>query len=133
MNSSEFSRVRRLFEAAMNLPTSQQRAFVERFCVDDPITHDEVLGLLDADREMDSARRLLDEGGLKRTSVVEIPERIGPYRAMSVIATGGMGMVYEGIQENPRRRVAIKTLLIGPRDERALARFEAESDVLARL
>jgi len=125
--------VRRLFEAAMNLPTSQQRAFVERFCVDDPITRDEVLGLLDADREMDSARRLLDEGGLKRTSVVEIPERIGPYRAVSVIATGGMGMVYEGIQENPRRRVAIKTLLIGPRDERALTRFEVESDVLARL
>ena len=133
MNPSDFNRVRRLFEAAMNLPDSQQRAFVERFCVDDPVTRDEVLGLLDADREMDSARKLLDEGGLKRTSVVEIPEQIGPYRAVSVIASGGMGMVYEGIQASPRRRVAIKTLLIGPRDERALARFEAESEVLARL
>jgi len=133
VNPSDFSRVRRLFEAAMNLPDSQQRAFVERFCVDDPVTRDEVLGLLEADREMDSARKLLDEGVLKRSSVVEIPEQIGPYRAVSVIATGGMGMVYEGIQASPRRRVAIKTLLIGPRDERALARFEAESEVLARL
>gem|GEM_PF-5728094 len=133
MNASDFVRVRRLFEAAMNLPDSQQRAFVERFCVDDPVTRDEVLGLLDADREMDSTRKLLDEGGVKRSSVVEIPEQIGPYRAVSVIATGGMGMVYEGIQASPRRRVAIKTLLIGPRDERALARFEAESEVLARL
>ncbi|MCH2106391.1 MAG: serine/threonine-protein kinase [Planctomycetes bacterium] len=133
MNASDFVRVRRLFEAAMNLPDSQQRAFVERFCVDDPVTRDEVLGLLEADREMDSTRELLDEGGVKRSSVVEIPEQIGPYRAVSVIATGGMGMVYEGIQASPRRRVAIKTLLIGPRDERALARFEAESEVLARL
>ena len=117
----------------MNLPDSQQRAFVERFCVDDPVTRDEVLSLLEADQEMDSTRELLDEGGVKRSSVVEIPEQIGPYRAVSVIATGGMGMVYEGIQASPRRRVAIKTLLIGPRDERALARFEAESEVLARL
>ena len=47
----------------MNLPDSQQRAFVERFCVDDPVTRDEVLGLLEANREMDSTRELLDEGG----------------------------------------------------------------------
>jgi hypothetical protein len=133
MSSRDFSRVRRLFEAAMNLPVSQQEAFVQRFCVDDYVLRDEVLGLLESDREMDSARRLLDEGGLKRTPLVEVPEQIGPYRAVSVIASGGMGMVYEGIQESPRRRVAIKTLLIGPRDERALARFQAEIDVLARL
>lgn len=133
MSSEDFSRVRRLFEAAMNLPASQQEAFVQRFCVDDSDLRDEVIGLLDSDREMDSARQLLDEGGLKRSSVVEIPEKIGPYRAVSVIASGGMGMVYEGLQESPRRRVAIKTLLIGPKDDRALARFQSEIDVLARL
>ena len=133
MSASDFSRVRRLFEAAMNLPVSQQEAFVERFCVDDPELRDEVLGLLESDREMDSARQLLDEGGVKRSPAVATPEQIGPYRAVSVIASGGMGMVYEGIQASPRRRVAIKTLITGPRDKRVLKRFQSEIDVLARL
>ena len=133
MSASDFSRVRRLFEAAMNLPISQQEAFVERFCVDDPELRDEVLGLLESDREMDSARQLLDEGGVKRSPAVVTPEQIGPYRAVSVIASGGMGMVYEGIQASPRRRVAIKTLINGPRDPRVLKRFQSEIDVLARL
>lgn len=133
MNPAKFRRIRRLFEAAVNIPVPDQRAFVERFCVEDDGVRDEVLGLLEADREMDTTSHLLDEGGVRRTSVIEIPEKIGPYRAVRVIAQGGMGMVYEGIQESPRRRVAIKTLLIGACDERALARFEAEIDVLARL
>jgi len=39
-----------------------------------------------------------------------VPERIGPYRLLGRIGTGGMGAVYEGIHEAIERRVAIKIL-----------------------
>ena len=44
-----------------------------------------------------------------------------------------MGTVYEAIQENPRRRVALKMMRRGITSRSALRRFEFESQTLARL
>ena len=50
-----------------------------------------------------------------------------------VISEGGMGRVYEGRQENPRRTVAVKLVKPGFATEKLLRRFEFEAQVLARL
>jgi len=42
-----------------------------------------------------------------------LPERIGRYHVERVIASGGMGTVYEPTQENPRRVVAVKVMKQG--------------------
>jgi non-specific serine/threonine protein kinase/serine/threonine-protein kinase len=50
-----------------------------------------------------------------------------------MIGRGGMGAVYEAIQENPRRTVAVKLMRRGITSKTALRRFEFESQILARL
>ncbi len=61
------------------------------------------------------------------------PERIGRYAVTRVIASGGMGTVYEAIQEQPHRSVAVKVLRHGVASRSAMRRFAYESEVLAKL
>jgi len=60
------------------------------------------------------------------------PERIGAYRIVGELGRGGMGVVYEAVQEQPRRRVALKVLRTWP-GEQGRARFQLEAELLARL
>jgi tetratricopeptide (TPR) repeat protein len=62
-----------------------------------------------------------------------MPKRIGQYHIKRVIASGGMGTVYEAVQEQPRRTVAVKLMRSGIASPSALRRFEYESQLLARL
>ena len=61
-----------------------------------------------------------------------LPDRIGRYHIKRVIATGGMGTVYEAAQENPRRVVAVKVMKQGIASKSALRRFEYEGQILGR-
>jgi len=61
------------------------------------------------------------------------PERIGGYTIRRVVAHGGMGTVYEALQREPRRVVALKVMKAGIASPEALRRFKYESQVLGRL
>ncbi|WP_394823102.1 serine/threonine-protein kinase PknK [Pendulispora albinea] len=69
-----------------------------------------------------------------RTSMVRstvVPERLGPYRILRCVGSGGMGVVYEALDEERGARVALKTLPdVQPG---ALARFKKEYRSLADL
>jgi thiol-disulfide isomerase/thioredoxin len=62
-----------------------------------------------------------------------LPKKIGDFVIKRLIASGGMGKVYEGLQEHPRRPVAIKVMKHGVASGEALRRFAYESQILARL
>ena len=62
-----------------------------------------------------------------------MPRRIHHYEVRRVIASGGMGTVFEALQDNPKRSVAIKIMKHGMVSPASLKRFEIESQVLASL
>ncbi|MCZ6662268.1 MAG: protein kinase [Actinobacteria bacterium] len=62
-----------------------------------------------------------------------LPRQIHGYRIRRIIASGGMGTVYQAMQEKPRRSVAVKVLKHGATSASALRRFEYEAQLLARL
>ena len=63
-----------------------------------------------------------------------IPERLGDYRIVREIARGGMGIVYEAVQESLGRRVALKVLPgHAGLDSQRRQRFDREAAAAARL
>jgi CHASE2 domain-containing sensor protein len=75
-------------------------------------------------------------GASPRTDSTEValhPPRIGRFSLLRPVGRGGMGVVYEAIQDEPRRRVALKLMHGTASDEQAIARFKREADLLGRL
>jgi WD40 repeat protein/predicted Ser/Thr protein kinase len=62
-----------------------------------------------------------------------IPERVGRYRVLRLLGEGGMGIVYEAEQDNPRRPVALKVIRPGAVSPALLKRFGHEAQILGRL
>ena len=61
------------------------------------------------------------------------PASIGLYRILRLLGEGGMGVVYEAEQNQPRRLVALKVIKSAWASPETLRRFDAESQALARL
>ena len=89
----------------------------------------------------DQAGRLLREAAidpgesLGAQSPLErvLPARVGPYLATRLIASGGMGSVYEATQPSLNRPVALKLIHPYSLSPRAVERFRFEATILSRL
>ncbi|MCH2136826.1 MAG: serine/threonine protein kinase [Phycisphaerales bacterium] len=66
-------------------------------------------------------------------SASSMPDSIDGFRVVGLIASGGMGSVFEAVQETPRRRVALKMIRPDRTTPTLLARFQFEAQILARL
>lgn len=131
---ARFAEVRRISEEAFDRPEADRAAYVAAACGGDAALRREVHAILDHDAGLDVA------GVVERevAAAVEGPGdlvgvQIGGFRVVRRIGAGGMGAVWEAEQDEPRRRVALKTLGAGLLDPDAVARFRFESEVLARL
>jgi eukaryotic-like serine/threonine-protein kinase len=93
---------------------------------DDPTHHDR------PDAET-ADLRTDDQPGRDGHSNGPIPERIGQYAIRRVIASGGMGTVFEALQDNPSRPVALKVVKGSFESREAMQRLEYETQILARL
>lgn len=58
---------------------------------------------------------------------------IGDYKILHMLATGGMGTVYLAIQNEPKRKVALKVMRRGISSRSSFRRFQFEAQILARL
>lgn len=58
---------------------------------------------------------------------------LGGVTIVRLIGQGGMGCVYEGLQDRPRRAVAVKLMRPGLWSDEARSRFDLELEILGRL
>src|SRR5262245_37038501 len=99
--------------------------------VDDSTSHGENR---DADRDPELTDIVPSGVGQEASaSHPAFPAQIGAYRIVRVIGEGGMGTVFEAVQERPRRIVALKMIKLGIATKTVLRRFEQESHILGRL
>ncbi len=127
-----------LFHAAALVSEEEREAFLQSECRGDPKSIESVRSLLASQNGLDDfletpAAELIS--GPQRSSIGNeyLPDNIGGYEIVRLIAVGGMGIVYEALQRAPRRSVALKLLRRGFRSEEAVRRFQREAQVLGRL
>ncbi len=132
MSDSGWPLARELFDAIVDLPHAERAAHLGRARVG-PEVRAEVERMLRADGAtasfLESSSSFLEWALLPRMGT-----RIGRYELKRVIASGGMGTVFEAVQDEPRRTVALKTLRLGlfASPER-VQRFRFEAEVLGQL
>jgi serine/threonine protein kinase/WD40 repeat protein len=140
-----------LVAAVLEAPQAQREALISARCAADPELEREVRslirhkGILDdpdhplSDHAIAALAAEFREDTSERKQAARAPgpglagETIGGYRLLRILGEGGMGIVYEAEQSNPRRRVALKFLdgLRGLPEGRR--RFEIEAEILGRL
>lgn len=142
MDAALWSKVKEIAFEAMDRDPAERGAYLASACSGDAALLAKVQGLL---RAHDSAERgeFLDppsivgaSGDVPRPSDEAgalVGTRIGRYRVKRLIGTGGMGAVYEAVQEQPRRTVALKVMRSGLGSRSVARRFEYEAQLLARL
>jgi serine/threonine protein kinase len=125
---------------ALELPPDARAALLAQWRHGDPALADEVGSLLAAHDQTSPLLRGLVPGvvdGLVRahTDALRLGQRLGAYRLVRRLGSGGMGDVYLGERADGtfEKAVAIKVLREGLVDEEAVHRFERERQILASL
>ena len=139
----QYKRIKQIFLSTCDLDLEMRAAVLDEACGEDAALRATVESLL---IQHDDPSSLLSEYAVDHAKLPgpttlaadaargdAHPEQLGAYRIKRVIATGGMSVVYEAVQEKPRRVVVLKVMKAGIASKSALRRFEYESQVLARL
>ncbi len=126
-SAARWARVEAVFAGAVELPAHARPAFLDRECGADTELRAEVESLLAAHE---------DDGALPRLEAASPPNwRIGTYRLIEPIGSGGMGTVFLAEREGPDyvQRVALKLIRAGRSDPLLSERLRSERRILARL
>ncbi|MEQ1827788.1 MAG: serine/threonine-protein kinase [Pirellula sp.] len=137
-----------LFELALNTPSAEMPALLDRECKGDPALRGRIEKLLAAHSSSDATTvppevsAIRDEYDHACThSLAPQPTDTaigtilgGRYKLIQSIGVGGMGNVYMAQQTEPvKRMVAVKVIKSGMDSRAVLARFEAERQALAMM
>ncbi|HEX2166249.1 MAG TPA: tetratricopeptide repeat protein [Longimicrobiales bacterium] len=126
-----------LFERVIDLPADERAAVLDAACAGRPDLRARIESLLEIDAETDS---VLDRDPEHLLSLLLDDEdaadvTIGPYRVMSELGRGGMGVVYLAKRADGEfeKQVALKLVKRGMDTDEILARFRHERRILASL
>ncbi len=144
MNSELWSAARVIFEQAIELQSDERVAFVRGSCGENVELLELVSELLEAHEDSTNELEppssvqlgsigLHGDGPSQNHDIPGAPTRIGAYKIIQKIGSGGMGTIYEAHQDSPKRSVALKIMREGFATERARGRFMFEAEVLGRL
>ena len=139
MTPKQWNIIRTLFAEVRELPLEERETFLLSATNDEHII-EQVTSMLANDHEDDFLNEpalgceftLADSQSPEKG--MQIPTNlISGFTIKKILGSGASGIVYEAIQENPHRRVAIKVLRDGAMGENDQARFHREAETLANL
>jgi serine/threonine protein kinase len=136
-----------LIARLLELPASERTAFLEQACSDNNVLR---AHLAEIARTLAVAGHVLQpelhprtppaaivgmlESALEAAEDESVGTRIGPYKLLHEIGSGGFGIVWMAEQVEPvQRRVALKVIKHGMDTHEVIARFEAERQALAMM
>src|SRR5215831_16048338 len=147
MDAQRWAVIESLYHAVLAKEPGERSSYLAAACADDPTLRSEIESLLAyADTQQMSpaelakmAEFLAKIAGISPADGVKpvgqaaagappaLPATIiGRYRILRLLGQGGMGVVYEAEQEQPRRTVALKVIKPGLTCPELLQRFEQE-------
>lgn len=150
MDPQRYQRAKELFRAARELPADQRARYLNSQHGLDAELLAEVQSLLDVaesaadflEEPVDGIVGILASGSIDfedrsegelHEPTIGAGDRIGQYVVLSVLASGGMGVVYKAMQESPHRPVALKVMRSRIVSRDTLRRFKDEAEILAQL
>jgi len=146
-DTPSWSRVKEVFQAALEQKPEERAAFLLRTCGDDLTLRTEVESLLASLEQAGSfverpaIQALAPSEGRATSRILDDTRRalqpgdsLGPYKVVAFVGAGGMGEVYRARDAKLNRDVALKVLPDAfAADPDRLARFQREAQVLASL
>ncbi len=138
MTPERWTRIKALFSAASEMPDEERASFLANEAGDDAALIAEVNSLLQShDTAGDFLATVPAElrKGALFLEAANAGERIGSYRLVEIIGTGGMGDVYKAVRDDDQYRaeVAIKLMRADMRNPLSEQRFRNERQILAAL
>jgi len=135
MEQKRFRLIKQIFRDALSRDQRERSAFLDKACEGNRSLRAEVEKLLDSACEEDS---FLDPPSIKLLPAADpgaelVGAQIGRYTVTRLISSGGMGTVYEALQDHPQRAVAVKVMKQSILTPSILRRFEYEAQILASL
>jgi serine/threonine-protein kinase len=137
--STRWDHIETLFVGALEQPSAERGAYLDRECAGDATLRREIDAMLAASESPTPLRieqRLIDHlGAADRAHSLAPGTRVGAYRVDALIGEGGMGEVYraERVDGHFEQQVALKVLRPGALSTDMVRRFRSERQILARL
>ncbi|MBM4186663.1 MAG: serine/threonine protein kinase [Gemmatimonadetes bacterium] len=138
MKPETWQRLDRVFFEALELPTAERAAYLDRVCGGDTAFRREVEAVLAGHAAAGGTRdsdRLLSPAITEGVGAAAPGATIGAYAIEAVIGRGGMGEVYRARRADAQyeQQVAIKLIRPGRDTDDLMRRFRTERQILARL
>ena len=141
MTPERWQKVKEVLAIALEVPPARRNICLDELCRGDDSLRSEIELLLNEEHQVGS--QFLDDADLAAAAAALMPEtgtplvgrRIGVYKILELIATGGMGEVYKAIRTDGvyDKQVAIKVVRHGFDAGSLIERFHNERRILASL
>ncbi len=138
MTDDRWPQIKQILDAALDREPSERESYLDQACAGDAELHSAVESLLAAgdtpcgfmEPPVQGVAHSLLSG---RGTQLPLGQRIGPYRLVELIATGGMGTVYRAVRvdDEYEKQVAIKLIRPDAVSAEALRRFRQERQALS--
>jgi Tol biopolymer transport system component len=139
MTPERWQQVKELFHSALEREPAQRAAFLDLACAGDQELRKEVESLIGSNKNSDSFIEAPGFGAVAQLLAEESPDlsvgqRIGDYKILSLLGSGGMGEVYLAQDSKLGRKVALKLLPVSfTRHHERVHRFEQEARAASAL